>query len=282
MTTAKLPVLTKLQAADYEELGYVHSIPILSRDEVRRYRAKIESTLRAIGDRVSRLDAAHLYFRWAWDLSTHPNLLEFMRQLLGPNILLKSTRLFYKHRRSASFVGWHQDGITEGLTEAYVPAIWLGLTAATVENGCVRVVPGSHHLGLIPHDDESDGENLTAQGRTAQARIDSPQEITMNAGEMLLLHPLVLHASNPNCSAGARIGFSATYSTPALHSSRTAIAWVCGDGPRHCFEVAQQPPSVSLDAAVAAYRAREHQILFAKAASERAEGTSGALNRIST
>lgn len=268
MLKDEVSVLTDKQLADYEELGFVHSIPILSEKEVRHYAAEVEQTCAALGNRVSRLDAAHPFFRWAWDLSTHPRLLNCMEQLLGPNILLKSTRLFYKYGGSASFVGWHQDGVTEKLKDAHVPAIWLGLTASTVENGCLRVVPRSHRLGLVPHADLAETDNLTAQGATAQAEIDTPRDIVMRPGEMILLHPLVLHASNPNQSAGPRIGFSATYSTPALRSSRTAIAWVRGDGPRDCFEVINKPPLASLEDAVSAYRDRNYQILFCKPASE--------------
>ncbi len=128
-------VLTDKQLASYEELGFVHSIPILSESEVCYYRAAIEETCRALGDRVSRIDAGHLFFHWAWDLSTHPRLLDCMEKLLGPNILLKSTRLFYKHGESPSFVGWHQDGITERIEDSCVPGVWIGLTSSTVENG---------------------------------------------------------------------------------------------------------------------------------------------------
>ena len=256
-------VLTDKRLADYEELGFVHSIPILSESEVCHYRAEIDKTCKALGDRVSRVDAGHLFFRWAWDLSTHPRLLDCMEKLLGPNILLKSTRLFYKHAESPSFVGWHQDGITERIEDSSVPGVWIGLTSSTVENGCLRVVPRSHRLGLVPHAFRPDSDNLTTQGITALAEIDSPYDIVMGAGEMSLHHPLTLHSSNPNRTAEPRIGFTATYSTPALLSSRTAVAWVRGDGPRDRFEVVDQPPGTSLEDAVAAYRARDHQILFA-------------------
>ena len=171
-------------------------------------------------------------------------------------------------------MGWHQDGITEKLIDAHIPAIWLGLTAASVENGCLRVVPRSHRLGLIPHANRPDCDNLTAQGLTAQAEIDSPRDLVMRPGEMILLHPLILHASNPNQSAEPRIGFTATYSTPALRSSRTAIAWVRGNGPRDCFEIADKPPVASVENAVAAYRARNYQMLYCQTPSQQA-ATSG-------
>jgi non-heme Fe2+,alpha-ketoglutarate-dependent halogenase len=263
MTEGERSILTARQLSDYEELGFIQSIPILSEDEVRHYRAEVDRTCRAVGNRAARLNGAHLFFRWAWDLSTHPRLLDCLEQLLGPNILLKATRVFYKHERSASFVGWHQDGITEKLEDAHVPAIWLGLTAATIENGCMRVVPRSHRLGLVPHAFRPHADNLTTQGITALSEIDSAHDILMLPGEMSLHHPLILHASNPNQSNGPRIGFSATYSTAALTGSGTAIAWVRGDGPRHCFEVFDGPPSFSFEEAVDAYRAYDRQILFA-------------------
>jgi len=255
-------VLTHAQLADYEDLGFVHSIPILSADEVRHFRAAVETTCAAIGKRVTRLDGPHLYFRWAWDLATHPRVLDCMEQLIGPNILLKSTRLFYKFPQSASFVGWHQDGITERVDQAYVPAIWLGLTEATAENGCLRVVPRSHRLGLVPHADRPNPNNLTTQGLTAQVDIDAPHDIVMREGEMSLHHPLILHASNPNESDESRIGFSATYSTPALTASRTAVAWVRGDGPKDCFKIVERPLERPMEEAIAAHRAGNHQMLF--------------------
>ena len=258
------PALTDKQLLDYEELGYLHSIPVLSPSEVVYFREAIEETCRALGGKVTRLDGPHLFFRWAWDLSTHPRVLDCMEQLIGPDVLLKSTRLFYKFANSDSFVGWHQDGITEELRDAHVPAIWLGLTPATAENGCLRVVPRSHRLGLIPHDDRPNPDNLTTEGATAQVKIDSPQDVEMQAGEMSLHHPLMLHASNPNRSGESRIGFSATYSSPALTASRSSVAWVRGDGPGDRFRIVNKPPLRSIEAAAAAYANANHQILFAK------------------
>ena len=259
-----ISVLTHEQLDEYEELGFLHSIPILSPVEVSRFRAAIDETCLALGGKVTRLDGPHLYFSWAWELSTHPRVLDCMEQLIGPNILLKSTRLFYKFGESASFVGWHQDGITEALQDAYVPAIWLGLTPATAENGCLRVVPRSHRLGLVPHEDLPNPDNLTTQGATAQVAIQAPHDVVMQAGEMSLHHPLMLHASNPNRSAESRIGFSATYSTPALTASRTAVAWVRGDGPRDRFQIVEKPAPRSLTEARAAYHRGNHQVLFAE------------------
>jgi ectoine hydroxylase-related dioxygenase (phytanoyl-CoA dioxygenase family) len=286
MVAIKGPILNQKQLAEYEEFGFIHSIPILSAEEIAYYRLEAEHTCRAIGDGVTRLDALHFFFRWAWDLSTHPRLLNCLEQILGPNIVLKSTRLFYKHAGSHSYVGWHQDGITEKLNDGRAPAIWLGLTAATVENGCLRLVPGSHRLGLFQHvtrpirDTLTDNTNLAYQRMRSRAReaelsgkitivppeAHLPFDVVMRPGEMSIHHPAVLHGSDANLSAEPRIGLSASYSSPELYDG-TAVVWARGDGPRnkYDFECIDRPPTATFEEAVAAYRESDFQILFAEA-----------------
>ena len=285
MAKADGPILNQEQFAEYEELGFIHSIPILSEAEVEHYRAEVEKTCKAIGGDATRLDGLHFFFRWAWDLSTHPRLLNCLEQLVGPNIVLKSTRIFYKHGRSASYIGWHQDGITERLEDSHSPAVWLALTAATVENGCLRVVPRSHRLGFLQHDarpvldtfaGNSNSTHVQLRSRAREDELsgkitivptnaDEPFDLVMRPGEMSIHHPVVLHGSNSNLSDESRIGLSASYSTPELFHG-TAAVWARGDGPRDHFdfEVIDQPPTATFEEAVAAYCASDLQILFAK------------------
>jgi non-heme Fe2+,alpha-ketoglutarate-dependent halogenase len=285
MTEGDGPILSDQQLTDYQELGFLHSIPILSKDEVGHYRAEVEKTCHAIGDRVTRLDGIHLFFRWAWELSTHPRLLNCLEQLLGPNILLKSTRLFYKHAKTTSYVGWHQDGVTERLEDYRAPAVWLGLSAATVENGCLRVVPRSHRLGLLQHESsphlqplpdaytsarvqnwsEAHGDELSGRITRVPEGVDSRFDLVMRPGEMSVHHPVILHGSNSNLSGEPRIGLSASYSTPELYTGRRAVVWGRGTAPRdrYHFEVIDTPPSATFEEALAAYRSSDRQILFA-------------------
>jgi non-haem Fe2+, alpha-ketoglutarate-dependent halogenase len=273
------PILTDQQLSDYKELGFLHSVPILSDTEIVQYRAEIERTCQAIGGRVTRLNSLHLFFRWAWDLSTHSRLLDCLEQIMGPNILLTSTRLFYKYEQSAAYVGWHQDGITQRLEDPRAPAIWLGLTAATVENGCLRVVPRSHKFGLVHHDSSPDlpplpgaKESLISwpredlSGRMAQVppNYDPPFDLVMRAGEMSIHHPVTLHGSNPNRAAEPRIGLSASYTIPELYKNPKAVVWVRGNGPkRHTHFQIDRPPNASFEDAVAAYCAGDYQTLYA-------------------
>ncbi|HEV7744718.1 MAG TPA: phytanoyl-CoA dioxygenase family protein [Pyrinomonadaceae bacterium] len=275
-------ILTNQQLSDYEELGFIHSIPILSPDEVSHYRFEVQRTCQAIGNRVTRLDGLHLFFRWAWDLSLHPRLLDCLEQLIGPDIVLKSTRIFYKHGSSAAYVGWHQDGITEKLEDGRAPAAWLGLTPATVENGCLRVIPKSHRFGLLEHQARPDVDSLTdtanAGAVRSRAREDElsgkitgvprdaglPFDLVMTPGQMSIHHPVILHGSNSNVSAAARIGLSASYSAPELYHGKSAI-WARGGSPKdnYEFEIIDTPPTATFADAVAQYCASDRQILFA-------------------
>ena len=58
--------LTDEQIASYQELGYLGSIPVLSEDEVKKYRDAIDKTSEALGGNVTRLDGTHRFFRWVW------------------------------------------------------------------------------------------------------------------------------------------------------------------------------------------------------------------------
>ena len=275
------PILTDQQLSDYTELGFLHSVPVLSDTEVNYYRAEFERTCAAIGGRVPRFNGLHLFFQWALDLSTHPRLLNSLEQLMGPNILLTSTRFLYKHGQTTSYVGWHQDGITQRLDDRRAPAIWLGLTTATAENGCLRVIPRSHQHGMLPHDSAPDLPRLPEyeksfenwpqndlSGRIAQVPpdCDPPFDIEMRAGEMSIHHPLTLHGSNANQSAEPRIGLSASYTIPELWNNNTRrVVWARRNGsPAHNHFRIDRSPNASFEEAVAAYCADERQTIYAR------------------
>ena len=117
-------VLTSEQMDAYQEFGFVHSVPVLTPEEVRYYRDHVEKTWSAPEGHVPSADGLHLFFCWAWDLATHPFLLDCLEDLLCPVIILRHSTIFYKYGRSTARVNWHQDGYTENLSDVQVPTIW--------------------------------------------------------------------------------------------------------------------------------------------------------------
>jgi hypothetical protein len=141
-------------------------------------------------------------------------------------------------------------------------------------------------MGLFPHVARSVRDTLNNNDRLAYPRLRSrareaelsgkitsipseahlPFDVVMQSGEMSIHHPVVLHGSNANRSAAARIGLSASYSAPELFHGAVAV-WARGDYPRHQFpfELVDRPPTASFEEAVASYRESNFQILFAPA-----------------
>ena len=222
------PGLNPAQLQHYHQAGFIRAIEVLSEDEVSYFRHQLEQTMTLLGGNISRFDGAHEFFPWAWQLSTHPMILNCIASLIGPDIILKSTRFFYKHPNTDNFVGWHQDGYTEQEDGPYVPTIWLGLTDSFQGNGCLQLLPGSHLQVLVPHPKVPDDNNLTHGGITAQANIKHVINIEMPAGFMSLHHPLTIHGSQANISGQPRIGFSASYATSRLKSSICPVARLRG------------------------------------------------------
>ena len=93
--------LTPEQVSDYQQNGVLSPIPVLSADEVRRFRAGYDELLAAFDRKPKSIElgVTHLHFRWAWDLVTHPKVLDAAEDVLGPDLLVWSSSIFAKPAR---------------------------------------------------------------------------------------------------------------------------------------------------------------------------------------
>ncbi len=105
---------------------------------------------------------------------------------------------------------WHQDrgvGLAE-FNRAHFITVWTAVTEATEENGCVRLIPGSHRAGLIEH---CPGGVTSFDAGVVQIpdRLLPGKDIAVpvKPGSVLLLHPEVVHGSGVNRSDGLRWSF---------------------------------------------------------------------------
>ena len=153
-------MLTATHAADYHRQGYLPGQNILSATEamsmrkacVRTCGVEIKDTPRRQAN--NRLKP-YLLFRWAADLVRHPAILDCVEALIGPNILVFHTTVWFKEPRSAKSVPWHQDATYFGLEPFEHVTAWVALTPSTEEMGCVVMLPGSHRQGQLAHTDLS-------------------------------------------------------------------------------------------------------------------------------
>ena len=103
---------------------------------------------------------------------------------------------------------WHQDGGSVwDLDRDPLVTVWIALDAATPENGCMDIVPGSHHLGLLSWYGSTVSEKHVARYCPPGAYVPLPVE----AGHAVLVHNWLLHRSGINPTGSPRRAFTCCF-----------------------------------------------------------------------
>ncbi len=252
--------LSPEQIEHYQREGILSPVPALSSPEVSRYRSAFEEWEWRVGPKPDPIQSRqlHLYFRWAYDLATHPAILDAVEDILGPNILVHSTTMFSKRPQDRSYVSWHQDGYYWSLDTPQLTSAWVALTDSTVQNGCMRVVPGSHKWGTLRHAESSiSRNNLLASGLEVAVDIEESQarDISLKAGQMSIHHVNIVHGSNANRSDTNRIGFAIRYAAPLVKQAiaHHQVILARGRDDYHHFELMREPPRANLEEGLTAH-----------------------------
>ena len=123
-----------------------------------------------------------------------------------------------KPARQGTFLPWHQDRWSY-LDRDPLITLWTALDPATVANGCVQIIPGSHKLGLINPDHPSGF--LTREQAARYCPAEKVVHLELAAGECALLHNWLLHASDVNQTDIPRRAFSVCYMDAATKDRRS-------------------------------------------------------------
>lgn len=134
-------------------------------------------------------------------------ILDVIEGLLGADIKLYQDQLFMKPPKIGSRQAYHQDKpLGFNIEPADMVTCWVALDDATIENGCLWMLPGTHRFGVI------DREKWRAYEEKALAG-DLPTElpIELKAGSCSFHHGLILHSSRSNLTGERRRGFATHY-----------------------------------------------------------------------
>lgn len=139
-------------------------------------------------------------------------LLDIAEQFIGPDIALFASHYICKPPRDGQAVLWHQDGSYWPLDPMEVITLWLAIDPATPENGCMRVVPGSHRLDLKGVRESREVANvLQSQMPLDFVDADRAVDCALPAGGVSVHHPNIVHGSEPNLSERRRCGLTIRY-----------------------------------------------------------------------
>lgn len=207
--------LSDAAVAQYRDLGYWLPLPVLGGDEVARLRGRLEAFEKAQGHPIQGVQRSksHLLFKWLDDLMRDARILDAVEDLIGPDILCWNTIFWIKEAHSPSYVSWHQDLKYWGLDCDDLVTVWVALSPATEQSGCMRVLPGSHRGDMLAHNDIYDEDNMLTRGQEIAVDVDEDAAVTMalEPGQASLHNVRLAHASGPNRSDDRRIGVSLHY-----------------------------------------------------------------------
>ena len=168
-------------------------------------------------------------------LLTNPRLLDLVEALIGPEIYsnpvqhvrIKPPEVVIPDGPNDSAVAvtpWHQDqGVTTpDADESRILTVWIPITDATVENGCMLVIPGSHREGLTFHCPGTETQpelHIPDSG----LRLEDAAPVPMQAGQVLFMNRRTKHASLGNQSDDIRWSFDLRYNPTGQPTGRSAF-----------------------------------------------------------
>jgi hypothetical protein len=229
---AASPRLTHAQIEAYRRDGLVIPDYRLPAAQLARLRAALDALLAENTHvRPEQLISAHIRRGGGektrgqdafLDFAHDPQILDFVEQLVGGDIILWGCQVFCKPAGDGYEVPWHQDGRYWPIRPLATCTVWVALDRSGPENGCMRYIPGSHRNGhLYRHRrDERPDLALDLVLEEGEADMGAARDVVLEPGMMSLHDVYLVHGSNPNRSGLRRAGLAMRYMPATSHFDR--------------------------------------------------------------
>jgi non-heme Fe2+,alpha-ketoglutarate-dependent halogenase len=253
-----MKVLTEDQIAMWKRDGFLSPFPLLDQKELRACNEGMARFETWLGGPING-DAAYkwrsmpyLILPWAAELAQDPRILDYVEDLIGPDILIFTSTFFIKEPHSPTVAAWHQDSTYYGLEPKEEVCVWIALTDATQAAGCMDALSFDgqprqlHHASrVVPN-----SVNRASQVIVEDFDQDDPVPMPLAAGSFSIHHGLCPHRSGPNTLSHRRIGLGLNFIPTSVRPSGTvrhAAMLVRGVDRYGHFEMVG-PPVAELDA----------------------------------
>jgi ectoine hydroxylase-related dioxygenase (phytanoyl-CoA dioxygenase family) len=213
--------LTTEQLDEYHEGGYlIYADPVFSAEKFTALRQHAEdcytrAAASASGKPHQLIDCPHWWdpsmFKWVFS----DELLDIAESLVGPDIGVFACHFLRKSPGVGKRVPWHEDSAYwKSLLEPMeVASITVALEPAGVDNGCMRVIRGSHHNGYSDYEPVEDPEENVFGVEIRPEGIDESQavDLTLKPNQASIHDAKIIHSSNPNTGTRERFAFTVRY-----------------------------------------------------------------------
>jgi len=209
------------QLKEYREQGYLHARGVFDAEELEELRGAIDRILESVAgtehDRNHRWQAVaqEAVLKGFHDVQYHdaaftraaaqPRLVAILTELLGPNVQLHHTKMLVKPPAQGASFPMHQDYPYFPHERHSVVAASVHLDDTDLENGCLRVVPGSQGLGPL---------EATGPSRSLETPLEDGLPVPARAGDVLFFNYLTIHGSGVNASSRTRRNVLFQYRDP--------------------------------------------------------------------
>ncbi|WP_328341110.1 phytanoyl-CoA dioxygenase family protein [Micromonospora sp. NBC_00421] len=220
----------EVAAKEYAEQGFAIIRNVIPQDLLGEVRAHVEWLTAKYPD----LRPEHFHHPlirndafWV-RLVTDPRLAEIGRYFLGPDTACFTAHYICKPPYTGQPVLWHQDGAYWKLEPMQALTVWLAVDESTSENGCLRIIPGSHEIPLYQPSPRTDEPNMLYSAADEElverwARERGIVDIELNPGDVSIHHPHILHCSEPNTSPKRRCGLDIGYISTSTRISSDGL-----------------------------------------------------------
>jgi len=213
--------LSQQQFEFYNAQGYIKPISIYAEAEAERNRAYFDRLLDIMREMKDGRDGSyaingyHICCEGLWDIVTNPDILDYVEDLIGPNIIAWGSHFFCKQPNDPKHVPWHQDASYWPLTPARTVTVWLAIDDADIENSAMLFLPGTHRNGPLAWE-QTDKPAVLHQEIVNVEQYGQPVADELKAGQMSLHADMLAHGSTPNTSARRRCGLTIRYCPPIV------------------------------------------------------------------
>lgn len=208
--------LTPEQIEQYNRLGYVAPFDAYSHDEIAALRRYFDKLLADMGpDGAFGINCYQARLSGLWDIATDPRLLDYVEDVVGPNIVCWATAVLSKPAGSQKYVPWHQDASFWGLNPARTVTVWLAIDDADEQNSAMLWIPGTHDKGHLPLEEAENDSVFHIQTANADG-MGAPVVDELKAGQFSLHADMLVHGSRANHSKRRRCGLTLRYCPPEV------------------------------------------------------------------
>jgi len=153
------------------------------------------------------------------EIATHPDIVEMVSGLIGPDVVLWGTTYFYKRAHAGPATPWHRDGRYWPIEPLATTSVWIAVTDSTAENGCLRCIPGSHRAQALGTHRNVRTDNVIFPGSLDAGEYDErkARDIELEAGQMVLFDVFTIHGARHNLGRTPRAGYALRFMPSTSH-----------------------------------------------------------------